>query len=86
MRIAIGKWCGQHSFPEGCAEATWRRVIVRDDETTEPPAHCRLVSSHDLFEMVASLIVSLWSMNSMTRGTRGRGATGEGAYSVHSLW
>ena len=24
-------------------------------ETTEPPAHCRLVSSHDLFEMVASL-------------------------------
>ena len=25
------------------------------DETTEPPAHCRLVSSHDLFEMVASL-------------------------------
>ena len=25
-----------------------------DDETTEPPAHCRLVSSHDLFKMVAS--------------------------------
>ena len=25
------------------------------DETTEPPAHYRLISSHDLFEMVASL-------------------------------
>ena len=24
------------------------------DETTEPPAHCQLVSSHDLFEIVAS--------------------------------
>jgi len=28
-------------------------VIVRDDLTAEPSAHCRLVSGHDLFEMVA---------------------------------
>ena len=27
-------------------------VIVRDDLTAEPPAHCRLVSDHDLFEIV----------------------------------
>jgi len=26
---------------------------VRDDVTTEPPAHCRLVSGHDLFEIEA---------------------------------
>jgi hypothetical protein len=25
---------------------------VRGDLTTEPPAHCRLVSDHDLFEIV----------------------------------
>ena len=30
-------------------------VIVRIDLTTEPPAHCRLVSDHDLFEIVACL-------------------------------
>src|SRR5712692_3386501 len=29
------------------------RVVVRDDLTTEPPAHCRLVSGHDLFEIEA---------------------------------
>src|SRR5438128_2700077 len=40
-------------FPKGCAGATWRRVVVRDDLTTEPPAHYRLVSSHDRFKMVA---------------------------------
>jgi hypothetical protein len=26
-----------------------------DDLTAEPPAHCRLVSDHDLFETVAYL-------------------------------
>ena len=31
----------------GCTGATWRRVVVRDDLTAEPPAHCRLVSGHD---------------------------------------
>ncbi|MGO9004180.1 MAG: hypothetical protein ACLQIQ_17400 [Beijerinckiaceae bacterium] len=30
-------------------------VIVRCDLTTDPPAHCRLVSDHDLFEIVAWL-------------------------------
>ena len=36
--------------PIGCAGATWRRChFVRNDLTAEPPAHCRLVSSHDLF-------------------------------------
>lgn len=30
-------------------------VIVRGDLTAEPPAHCRLVSDHDLFEIVALL-------------------------------
>jgi hypothetical protein len=34
----------------GYAGATWRRRhFVRNDLTAEPPAHCRLVSSHDLF-------------------------------------
>ena len=27
-------------------------VAVRGDLTAEPPAHCRLVSDHDLFEIV----------------------------------
>jgi len=45
------------SFPDGeCAGATWRRgrsaVMTL---TAEPPAHCRLVSGHDLCEMVAWL-------------------------------
>ena len=40
------------SSREGRAGATWRRVIVRSDLTAEPPAHCRLVSDHDLFEIV----------------------------------
>jgi hypothetical protein len=30
-------------------------VVVRDDLTAEPPAHCRLVPGHDPFGMVASL-------------------------------
>jgi hypothetical protein len=34
-------------------------VIVRDDLTAEPSAHYRLVSGHDLFEMVASLDCTL---------------------------
>jgi hypothetical protein len=38
----------------GRAGATWRRSHnVRRDRTTEPPAHYRLVSGHDLFEIVA---------------------------------
>jgi hypothetical protein len=32
--------------------------FVRDDLTAEPPAHCRLVSGHDPFGMVTTLIVS----------------------------
>ena len=43
------------SSREGRAGATWRRVIVRCDLTAEPPAHCRLVSDHDLFEIVVLL-------------------------------
>ena len=43
------------SSREGRAGATWRRVIVRSDLTAEPPAHCRLVSDHDLFEIVVLL-------------------------------
>jgi hypothetical protein len=27
-------------------------VVVRGDLTAEPPAHCRLVSDHGLFEIV----------------------------------
>jgi hypothetical protein len=36
-------------------------VIVRGDLTTEPPAHIRLVSGHDLFEMVASSDCTAWT-------------------------
>ena len=39
--------------PWGAPGLPGRRVVVRDDVTAEPPAHCRLVSGHDLFEMVA---------------------------------
>ena len=57
-------------FPARCAGATWRLSVVRLRETTEPPAHCRLVSDHDLFEIVASLDCTV----SMTgRPDRGRG-------------
>ena len=45
------------------------------DETTEPPAHCRLVSSHDLFEMVASLDCIAWEL--VTENAR-RGELGKG--------
>ena len=55
MRTAIGKWCGQHPRSrEGAPGLHGVVVIVRDDLTAEPPAHCRLVSGHDPFEMVAS--------------------------------
>ena len=52
------KWEVMRAAPssrEGRAGATWRRVIVRGDLTAEPPAHCRLVSDHDLFEIVVLL-------------------------------
>jgi hypothetical protein len=43
-------------FPGGCAGATWRRrhlcVVTL---TAEPPAHCRLVSDHDLCEIVVCI-------------------------------
>ena len=56
MRTAIGKWCGQHPHSrEGAPGLHGVVVIVRDDLTAEPPAHCRLVSDHDLFEIVALL-------------------------------
>jgi hypothetical protein len=52
-----------------------------NDEITEPPARCRLVSSHDLFEMVAPLILSL--------GLRDRehaeGRTGKGMVVVSDI-
>jgi hypothetical protein len=57
-------------FPAGCAGATWRLSVVCLRKTTEPPAHCRLVSDHDLFEIVALLDCTV----SMTaRLDRGRG-------------
>jgi len=37
---------------------------VRGDLTTEPPAHCRLVSDHDLFEIV--VISNCTAANSAT--------------------
>lgn len=40
---------------KGCTGATWRRANVRCDLTAEPPAHDRLVSDHDPFEIVACL-------------------------------
>jgi len=36
-------------------------VIVRDDLTTEPPAHFRLVSDHAPFEIVASFDCTAWT-------------------------
>jgi hypothetical protein len=52
----LGRWCGQHPHSrEGAPGLHGAVVIVRDDLTAEPPAHCRLVSDHDLFEIVAYL-------------------------------
>jgi hypothetical protein len=49
----LGRWCGSHPHSrEGAPGLHGVVVIVRDDLTTEPPAHCRLVSDHDLFEIV----------------------------------
>ena len=45
-------------------------VIVRDDLTTEPPAHFRLVSDHDLFEIVVCLD---YTASISPTPTRGRG-------------
>src|ERR1700733_12385920 len=40
------------SFREGAPGLHGVVVIVRGDWTAEPPAHCRLVSDHDLFGIV----------------------------------
>jgi hypothetical protein len=54
VRTANGKWCWQRPRSrEGAPGLHGVTVIVRRDQTTEPPAHYRLVSGHDLFEMVA---------------------------------
>ena len=55
MRTAIGNnGAGSILFPvENAPGLHGVVVIVRDDLTAEPSAHCRLVSGHDLFEMVA---------------------------------
>src|SRR5712692_5987049 len=43
------EWCGQHSLSiESAPGLHGVVVIVRGDLTAEPPAHCRLVSGHDL--------------------------------------
>jgi hypothetical protein len=48
-------------FHRGCTRATWRRRHrALYDLTTEPPAHIRLVSGHDLFEIVALLDCTAW--------------------------
>jgi hypothetical protein len=38
---------GSAFFPEGAPGLRGVAVIVRDDATAEPPAHCRLISGHD---------------------------------------
>ena len=54
MRTAMRTWCWQHPRSrEGAPGLHGVIVIVRRDQTTEPPAHYRLVSGHDPFEMVA---------------------------------
>src|ERR1035441_4009936 len=67
-------------FPTGCAGATWLLSVVRLRETTDPPAHCRLVSDHDLFEIVASLDCTV----SMT-GRPDRGGESDAAVRVIPL-
>jgi hypothetical protein len=55
VRTAVGNMVrAAPSFPwEGAPGLHGVVVIVRIDLTAEPPAHCRLVSDHDLFEIVA---------------------------------
>jgi hypothetical protein len=55
-------------FPARCAGATWRLSVVRLRKTTEPPAHCRLVSDHDLFEIVALLDCTVPMTGRLDRG------------------
>ena len=71
------------SFPcEGAPGLHGVVVVVRRDLTAEPPAHCRLVFGHDLFEMVASSIVQL-GMRRYFCDARGQGT----AYlNGHSAW
>ncbi len=55
MRTAI--WEVVRAAPSSLEGAPGLRGVaslVRGDLTTEPPAHCRLVSGHDLFEIGAS--------------------------------
>jgi hypothetical protein len=56
VRTASGIWRGQRPPPvKGAPGLHGVLVIVRGDLTAEPPAHCRLVSDHDLFEIVVLL-------------------------------
>ena len=70
----LGSGAGSTHFLKGCAGATWRRVVVRDDLTTEPPAHCRLVSDHDLFKIVASLDCTPRPRHARRKGGEKRGS------------
>ena len=56
MRTAMWKLVlAAPSFREGTPGLHGVVVAVRGDWTAEPPAHCRLVSDHDLFEIVVVL-------------------------------
>ena len=56
MRTAMWKLVlAAPSFREGAPGLHGVVVAVRGDWTAEPPAHCRLVSDHDLFETVVVL-------------------------------
>ena len=59
-------------------------VIVRDDLTAGPSAHRRLVSGHDRFAMVATLIVPPQPSEPGQRDWEKWGS-GRGNY-FHSLW
>ncbi len=47
MRIGQGIDAGSAFFPKARQGYVASLIIVRDDATAEPPAHCRLVSGND---------------------------------------
>ena len=69
VRTAVGKWCWQRPVSRRVRRGYMASLsLCVDDLTAEPPAHCRLVSDHDLCEIVACSILS-----AQTAAWRGEG-------------
>ena len=59
MRIAGGNDAGSSRFQTGAPGLPGAVAMVRDGMAAEPPAHCRLASDRDLFEIVVIIDCNL---------------------------